>query len=44
MQGDKSVLTDNTMMAETNPIDDSYVYENFSRPEDLQKINDENIL
>ena len=40
VQGDKSVLTDNTMMAETNPIDDSYVYENFSRPEDLQKIND----
>ena len=40
VQGDKSVLTDNTMMAETNPIDDAYVYENFSRPEDLQKIND----
>ena len=40
VQGDKSVLTDNTMMAEVNPIDDSYVFENFSRPEDLQKIND----
>ena len=40
VHGDKSVLTDNTMMAETNPVDDSFVFENFSRPEDLQKIDD----
>ena len=40
VQGDKSVLTDNTMVAETNPVDDSFVFENFSRPEDLQKIDD----
>jgi hypothetical protein len=40
VQGDKSVLTDNMMMAEANPIDDSFVFENFSRPEDLQKIDD----
>ena len=40
VQGDKSVLTDNTMVAETNPLDDAYVLENFSRPEDLQKIDD----
>ena len=40
VHGDKSVLTDNTMMAETNPVDDSFVFENFSRPEDLQRIND----
>jgi hypothetical protein len=40
VHGDKSVLTDNTMMAETNPVDDTFVFENFSRPEDLQKIDD----
>ena len=40
VHGDKSVLTDNTMMAETNPVDDSFVFENFSRPEDLQRIDD----
>ena len=40
VHGDKSVLTDNTMMAETNPVDDSLVFENFSRPEDLQRIDD----
>jgi hypothetical protein len=40
VHGDKSVLTDNTMMAETNRVDDSLVFENFSRPEDLQRIDD----
>ena len=40
VQGDKSVLTDNTMVAETNPIDESFMFENYSRPEDLQQIDD----
>ena len=28
------------MMAETNPVDDAFVFENFSRPEDLKNIDD----
>ena len=27
-------------MAETNPVDDAFVFENFSRPEDLKNIDD----
>ena len=29
VQGDKSVLTENPVMAETNPIDETYIVENF---------------
>lgn len=40
VQGDKSVLTDNTIIAETNPIDEAFVNEQFARADDLQNIDD----
>ena len=40
VHGDKSVLTDNVLLAETNPIDESFMFEHFSNPEDLQNIDD----
>ena len=40
VQGDKSVLTDNTIIAETNPIDETFVNEQFARADDLQNVDD----
>jgi hypothetical protein len=40
VQGDKSVLTDNIIIAETNPIDETFVNEQFARADDLQNIDD----